>query len=256
VVGRRLVTIYAVAAAVVVPLVAADWLSPPNLPVLVRQIALYAWGSGAILLAERRLFSGTWGAAARAIGFVSCSRPAMLVAAAVSLPMWLFLPIFAASSGVEVALRPDWLAQLAGVVLVNGITEEVIHRGFVFGHLRPGRSFVRAAALSALLFAAQHAYLMFTIGPVPGLASVVLAALLAFPMAFLFERGGHSLVAPAILHTSSNAPMIILALPQAFVMTALVPHMCVVLLSLYLVFACRPFLPELVTAARPITARG
>ena len=73
-------------------------------------------------------------------------------------------------------------------------------------------------------------------GPTVGFASVLLAVLLAFPMAFVFERGGNSIVGPAILHTSSNAPAIILALPQDVMATALVMHMGVILGSIYLVF--------------------
>jgi hypothetical protein len=69
-----------------------------------------------------------------------------------------------------------------------------------------------------------------------GLASVLLALLLGFPFAFLYERGGNSLAGPAILHTSSNAPMMLLATPD-LAAAALLPHMAVVLASMYLSFA-------------------
>ena len=68
-----------------------------------------------------------------------------------SMPMWAFLPLVAWTQGVRPGLRPDWLPLLVGVVLVNGIAEEVIHCGFVFGHLRRGRSFAVAATFSAAL---------------------------------------------------------------------------------------------------------
>jgi membrane protease YdiL (CAAX protease family) len=146
---------------------------------------------------------------------------------------------------------------LIGVVLVNGIAEEVIHRGLVFGHLRSERSFGRAALLSALLFAAQHLYLGFSVGWTAGLASVLLAFLLSFPMAYLFEKGGNSLGGPAILHTSSNAPMIILVLSPSMATTILVPYMGVVLASIYLAFAFRRFLgDQSSTAGRPIIQLG
>ena len=114
---------------------------------------------------------------------------------------------------------------LAIDVLVNGVTEEVIHRGFLFGHVRRGRSFATAATVSATLFAAQHLYIIGTTGWTIGLASVLLAALLAYPMAFVFDRGGNAIAGPAILHTSSNAPVMISALPEDFVTLALLPHM-------------------------------
>jgi membrane protease YdiL (CAAX protease family) len=166
--------------------------------------------------------------------------------------MWAFLPSFAWTRVVTITLRPEWLYLLAGVVLVNGITEEVIHRGFVFGRLRRGRSFAAAATLSAMVFAAQHLYIMVTTGWTVGLASVMLAALLAYPLAFVFERGGNSIIAPAILHTSSNAPVVVLAMPEDIAAVALVPHMGVVLLSLYLVFAFH----KVLVAATPSTGGG
>jgi membrane protease YdiL (CAAX protease family) len=228
---------------VIIPLVAAAWLTP-QVPHLLRQGLLFVWGVGATLAAERMLFSGTFGQALRAVGFVRARTSALIAASLVSLPMWAFLPLVAWMNGIAVEMRADWPALLVGVVLVNGITEEVIHRGFVFGHLRRGRSFVRAATFSAMLFAAQHLYIIVTTGWMIGLSSVLLAALLAYPMAFVFERGGNSIAGPAIQHTSSNAPAIILALPESFVGTPLVIHMGVVLLSLYGVFIVYRFVVE------------
>ena len=136
------------------------------------------------------------------------------------------------------SLRSNWVSLLAGVVLVNGITEEAIHRGFVFRHFRIGRSFIAAATFTATVFAAQHLYILLTMGWTIGLASVLLAFLLSYPLAFVFERGGNSIVGPAILHTSSNAPVMILDLADEL-SGALLPHMAVVLVSRYLVFASR-----------------
>jgi membrane protease YdiL (CAAX protease family) len=227
---------------VLVPLIAAAWLIPPGFPLLLRQILLCVWGVGAILVAERWLFSPTWSKAMAALGFVPAHMRTVIVSLLVSVPMWIFLPLFGRLNGVPVRLQPQWLAILLGVVLVNGITEEVIHRGFIFGNLRREHSFAQAVTISALVFAAQHLYLIFSIGWAAGLSSVLLAALLSFPLAYLFEQGGNSIGGPGIIHTSSNAPVLIFVLPQSFVTTALIPHMAVVLLSLYLVFAFRKFL--------------
>jgi membrane protease YdiL (CAAX protease family) len=228
---------------VIVPLVAAAWL-PPGFPHLVRQALLCTWGVGAILVAERMLFSNSLKETLRAVGFVRARKSTLEVALLVSLPMWAFLPLLAWTTGTAMDLRPEWLSLLLGVVLVNGVTEEVIHRGFVFGHLRRGRSFATAATISAMLFAAQHLYIIVTTGWTTGLASVLLAALLAYPMAFVFERGANSIAGPAILHTSSNAPVMILAPPEDFMTTALLPHMGVIIVSLYLLFAVQQFFIE------------
>jgi membrane protease YdiL (CAAX protease family) len=230
------------AVVVIVPLVAAAWL-PPGFPHLVRQVLLCMWGVGAILIAERMLFSSTLREALRAVGFVRARKSTLKVVLLASLPMWAFLPLFAWTNGTAIDLRPEWLSLLLGVVLVNGVTEEVIHRGFVFGHLRRGRSFATAATVSAMLFAAQHLYIIVTMGWTIGLASVLLAALLAYPLAFVFDRG-HSIAGPAILHTSSNAPVMLLALPEDFMTIALLPHMGVIVVSLYLLFVVQQFLVE------------
>jgi membrane protease YdiL (CAAX protease family) len=220
---------------VIGPLIAAAWL-PSGFPHLLRQVLLCIWGVGAILVAERLLFSNTLNETLRAVGFVPAQKSILGKVLLASLPMWAFLPLFAWTKGTAVDLRAEWLSQLLGVVLVNGVTEEAIHRGFVFRHLRRGRSFASAATISAMLFAAQHLYIIVTTGWTIGLASVALAATLAYPMAFVFHRGGNSIAAPAILHTSSNAPVIILGLPVDFMTTALLPHMGVIIGSLYLLF--------------------
>jgi hypothetical protein len=82
---------------------------------------------------------------------------------------------------------------------------------------------------------------LFTIGAIAGIASVLLAFAVAFPLALLYERGGNSLGAPAILHTSSNAPMMLFVVPEAAGGVVL-PHMAVVLASMYLSFTFRPWL--------------
>jgi membrane protease YdiL (CAAX protease family) len=227
---------------VIVPLVAAAWL-PSGFPHLVRQVLLCVWGVGAMLVAERMLFSNSLKETLRAVGLVRARKATLAVVLLASLPMWAFLPIFAWTNGTAVELRPEWLSLLIGVVLVNGVTEEVIHRGFVFGHLRRGRSFAAAATVSAMLFAGQHLYIIATMGWTIGLASVLLAALLAYPLAFVFDRG-NSIAGPAILHTSSNAPVMILALPEDSMTTALLPHMGVIVVSLYLLFIVQQFVVE------------
>jgi membrane protease YdiL (CAAX protease family) len=221
---------------VIAVLVAAAFVTPPDLPHLARQLLLFAWGVGGIVVSERLIFGTGWARLPRSLGFVRPRRHALVVALIVSVPMWGFLPIFALATGIPLAVSSAWPAILLGVVLVNGVTEEVIHRAFVFGRVRTGRSFAVAASISAAVFALQHLYLVFSIGPIAGGASVLLALCLGFPLAFLFERGGNSLAGPAIVHTSSNAPMMLFASPE-LTAAAILPHMGVVLAATYLSFA-------------------
>jgi hypothetical protein len=51
-------------------------------------------------------------------------------------------------------------------------------------------------------------------------------------LALLYERGGNSLGAPAIVHTSSNAPMMLFVTAEA-AGTVILPHMAVVLVGPY-----------------------
>lgn len=220
---------------VVTPLIAAAWL-PAGFPYVFRQVLMLVWGVGAVLVAERWLFAHALTKALRAVGFARVRTRVLALALVASVPMWIFLPLAAWTNGVALGLRPDWVPLLVGIVLVNGITEEVIHRGFVFGHLRRERSFAVAATVSAAVFAAQHLYIIATSGWIIGLASVLLATLLSYPMALAFERGGNSIVGPAVLHTSSNAPVIILAMPENLTASVLLPHMGVILVSLWSVF--------------------
>ncbi len=69
-----------------------------------------------------------------------------------------------------------------------------------FGHLRRGRSFWRAATISMLPFVAVHVFLFFTMPWPIALAAVLLAVALSFPLAHLFEVGGATIWAPALLH--------------------------------------------------------
>jgi membrane protease YdiL (CAAX protease family) len=226
---------------VIAILVSAAFVLPPEVPVLLRQVLLCVIGIGGIMVAERRLFGNGWRRIVAALGFVAPRTRAVLAAIVVSLPMWVFLPMYVRFIDAPSSLNPGWLPILLGVILVNGIAEEVIHRAFIFGHLRETRSFRASATISAAIFGGQHIYLLFTIGTVAGMASVVLALALAFPLAFLYERGGNSIGAPAILHTSSNAPMMLFVIPEA-AGDLLLPHMAVVLASMYLSFAFRPWL--------------
>lgn len=84
----------------------------------------------------------------------------------------------------------------------QGVVEEVVCRGFVFRRLRVGRSFGRAATLSAVVFAVVHvSNLVKGVSPeiLVGVAiSTAFAFVLAFPLASLFERGGGSIIGGAV----------------------------------------------------------
>ena len=89
---------------------------------------------------------------------------------------------------------------IGGLFAQAGVAEETLFRGYLFGRVRLGRTFWRAAAMSMLPFVAVHLFLFLTMSWPLALASVLLAVVISFPLAHLFELGGKTIWAPAILH--------------------------------------------------------
>lgn len=233
---RTLASVLIGSVPVIAILVGAAFITPPEFPLLMRNLLLFAWAAAGIFVAEYALFGPGRVRIAAAMGLVAPRWRATAVATVASVPMWLSLPVYGWLTGAPMGINSGWLGILLSVVLLNGLAEELIHRAFVFGHLRREHSFATAAWVSGAIFAAQHLYLLISMGPIAGAASVLLALLLAFPLAYIYERGGNSLVGPAILHTSSNAPMLLFATPDIAAQVIL-PYMGVVLASIYLVFS-------------------
>ena len=154
----------------------------------------------AILSCECILFGNKLRDAARRIGLAS-PLPAGVVAAGVcSFILLLLFPVYALQTGASLTLLPNWYLLLPGLFAQAGIAEETLFRGYLFGHLRAGRPFWRAAFLSMLPFVAVHLF-MFQTMPFPiALAAVGLAVVTSFPFAHLYELGGNTIWAPALLH--------------------------------------------------------
>jgi membrane protease YdiL (CAAX protease family) len=111
-------------------------------------------------------------------------------------------------------MAPGWIASVPGLFAQAGIAEEILFRGYLFGHLRTSRSFWRAAALSMIPFVAVHLILFATMPWPLALASVLLAAVITVPLACLFEIGGHTIWAPALLHTVIQGAVKIVIVPH------------------------------------------
>jgi membrane protease YdiL (CAAX protease family) len=156
--------------------------------------------TGAILAVERWWFASTLLGAARALGFGVPGWTGPLSSAVISSVLVLMVPLYVWTTGSQWTMEVDWWRRLPGLAAQAGIAEEALFRGYLFGHLRRGRSFWHAAALSMLPFVAVH-LLMFLTMPWPvALASLLLAVVISFPMAHLYEVGHATVWAPAILH--------------------------------------------------------
>jgi membrane protease YdiL (CAAX protease family) len=121
------------------------------------------------------------------------------------LPLLLFYPLFALVSNTPLAIQPTWPWLLINAVLINGLAEETMMRGFVFRHLREGRPFWHAAALSTVYFAGYHLPLILTAGPVIGIIAVVIAIPAGFLTAYIYECGNNTIWGSALMHVVYNA---------------------------------------------------
>jgi membrane protease YdiL (CAAX protease family) len=159
---------------------------------------------GATIACEARISGRPLRECMRAVGFRS-PRPGQLRVVGLAL-----IPIAASYAVIFALLRVPFETEamlplvIAKYAIAQGIAEEVLFRGFAFRHLRAGRTFGRAALLSAVIFAAVHLTNLLkgmTAEVVIGMAiSTVYAFVLAFPFALLFERGGGSLAGVSLLH--------------------------------------------------------
>ena len=150
--------------------------------------------------AERFLLRQQRGPAVRHLGLGRPRAKGIVVAGGVTFLLLTIAFVFVRTRELSPALYPGWLSLLPGLFAQGGIAEEVLFRGYLFGHIRVGRTFWRAAALSMLPFVSVHLVLFISMPWPIALASVLLAVVISFPLAYLFELGGDTIWAPAILH--------------------------------------------------------
>jgi len=163
-------------------------------------IVVGALVTGATLAVERVWFAATLPGAARSVGLGAPRQSALLASTVVSGLLVLTVPLYALTTGWRWTMEVDWWKRLPGLAAQAGVAEEVLFRGYLFGHLRRGRSFWRAASISMLPFVAVHLLMFFTMPwPVAG-ASLLLAVFISFPMAHLYEVGHATIWGPALLH--------------------------------------------------------
>jgi membrane protease YdiL (CAAX protease family) len=158
------------------------------------------------VLFERQAFKHDMAQGLRAIGYGRPNPRAILVAVIIGFIMLAFFPIFSWVTGAQITLKANWLWILIGAIALNGIGEETLFRGYVFGGLRreAGLSFRRAGFISMAIFAAVH-LLLFVGNPFfVGFLGTLIAVSAAFPMAFLFERGNNTIWAPVVLHVATH----------------------------------------------------
>jgi membrane protease YdiL (CAAX protease family) len=192
-----------------------------------------------IALAERLLFPTPLAAvpARLGFGFGPAAARAVVAALAIAVVMLMFFPLFARATTTAVAVRDDWALLIPGLFAQGGIAEECVFRGYLFGHLREQRSFWRAAWLSVPPFVAVH-LVLFTYMPVPvAAAATTLSLAMSFPLARLYDFGGGTIWAPALLHFVAQGAVKLAVVPDGAQVTLAIGWMAVCALLPWAAFA-------------------
>jgi membrane protease YdiL (CAAX protease family) len=154
----------------------------------------------ATIAAERLLFGQPVLVAVRTLGLGAPRAKGLVVVVGIGVLLISIVYVFTQATGASLAFFPSWISLIPGLFAQAGVAEEILFRGLLFGHLRRGRSFWRAATMSMLPFVGVHLFLFFTMPWPIALAAVLLAVTLSFPFAHLYEVGGATIWAPALLH--------------------------------------------------------
>lgn len=169
----------------------------------------------ACLIAQRAFASASLLEAARLLGLGRPTARSLAIAAGVGLVLVLVLPAIAALTRTQATFRSDGLALLPGLFAQGGVAEEILFRGYLFGNLRRRHAFWRAAVLSAGPFVAAHLLMFATMSWPVALAATALALVTSFPLARLFELGGRTIWAPAIVHFVIQGAVKVVEMPGA-----------------------------------------
>lgn len=154
----------------------------------------------AALIIQRLQFEGGLAQAAAALGLGMPSLRGMLAAAILGGVLLLVVSLYLLGTRAAWSTYPGAALLLPGLFAQAGIAEEILFRGYLFGNLRRSRSFWRAALLSMPPFVAVHLWLFVSLPWPLALAASGLALATVVPLARLFELGGGTLWAPALLH--------------------------------------------------------
>lgn len=169
---------------------------------------------GAAIAVERWLFRRDLREAAMDLGLGWPRGAGVAVALGVVVLLLLTAWALLSLAGAPPRWVPGSAALLPGLLAQGGIAEETLFRGYLFGTLRRGRGFWAAAGVSTLPFVAVHLSLFLTMPWPLASAAVALSAVLAIPLASLFERGGSTVWAPALAHFVIQAVPKVVTVPD------------------------------------------
>ena len=161
-------------------------------------VALLVVGTG--IAVQHLLHNESW----KELGLDAPSRRGIrtaLLLAGVLLALGAILALVTGATAVAVAT--PWL--MLGIFAQGGIAEELVFRGYLFGHIRRTCPFWRAALISAIPFALVHLTLFATLPWAIALSALIMSVAMTFPLSWLYELGGRTIWPPAVLHTVVQA---------------------------------------------------
>jgi len=163
-------------------------------------IAVCAAVLAALFVVERLFFGQSPAETLRSLGLRPGTLQGLMAAGIVCVALLLVVPLYLMATDAAANMLAGWVALVPGLFAQSGIAEETLFRGYLFGRLRRGRSFWRAAWLSLIPFAAAHLLLFLTMPWPVALAALLLAVIVSMPLAHLFELGGSTIWGAALLH--------------------------------------------------------
>jgi membrane protease YdiL (CAAX protease family) len=193
-----------------------------------------------LLAVERLLLGASRRRAVHSLGLGTPDRRGMACALAVTAALLAVIPVFSAATGVPIPLSRGWAGFVPGLFAQAGIAEEALFRAYLFGHLRVTRTFWAAATLSLLPFVAVHLPLFFTMAWPLAAAALVLAAATALPFARLYDLGGATIWAPAVLHTVIQGTVKVIDVPEEWALRFALLWMAASAVLPFAVFAASP----------------
>lgn len=202
------------------------------------------WGfvvAGATLLAalgvQRLWFSPTLKQAWADLGLGAPIMRGVWTALGVSTLLLCAFPIYALATNSGIGLYPNAAWLMLGILAQAGLAEELVFRGYLYGQLRRGTTFWRAAWLSAIPFAIAHLYTFAIMDWPIALAALALAIVISFPFAHLYELAGKTIWAAALAHAVVQGAIKLLLVEGAFFP---VIWMAASAIALWLVFLIKP----------------
>jgi membrane protease YdiL (CAAX protease family) len=155
---------------------------------------------GATIAAKIFLFDRLFKESVKDVGLTWPNASSIFIAIVISVLMFVTIFIFTLITDSSFNFYPEWYLLIPGLFFQAGIAEETLFRGYLFGHIRKKYNFWKAAIIAAVPFILVHLIIFYSLPFAIAAASIFLSVVLSFPLARLFELGGNTIWAPAILH--------------------------------------------------------